>query len=94
MDKYVGKRRSAWGGFSAAQKRIPVFCCLTKRISCLASGRQVSSGHDQYANLSTSYLLREIEQYDGIAVNLLSNFDEAFLSRIAVSIVEGRAVLR
>ena len=60
----------------------------------MASGRQVSSGHDQYANLSTSYLLREIERYDGIAVNLLSNFDEAFLSRIAVSIVERRAVLR
>ena len=85
------------GRLSAAQKRIPVFCCLTKRISCLASGRQVSSGHDKYANLSTSYLLREIERYDGIAVlsiNLLSNFDEALLSRIAVSIVEGRAVLR
>ena len=46
---------------------------------------QVSSGHDKYANLSTSYLLQEIEQYDGIAVlstNLLSNFDEAFLRRL------------
>ena len=45
----------------------------------------MSSGHDKYANLSTSYLLQEIEQYDGIAVlstNLLSNFDEAFLRRL------------
>ena len=46
---------------------------------------QVTSGHDKYANLSTSYLLQEIEQYDGIAIlstNLLSNFDEAFLRRL------------
>ena len=45
----------------------------------------VSTGHDKFANLSTSYLLQEIEQYEGVALlstNLLSNFDDAFLRRL------------
>lgn len=45
----------------------------------------VSTGQDKYANLSTSYLLQEIEQYDGVAIlstNLLGNFDDAFLRRL------------
>ena len=46
---------------------------------------EVSDAHDRYANIETSYLLQQVEQYDGIvllATNLRQNLDEAFTRRI------------
>jgi SpoVK/Ycf46/Vps4 family AAA+-type ATPase len=46
---------------------------------------EVSDAHDRYANIETSYLLQQMEQYDGIvllATNLRQNLDEAFTRRI------------
>jgi len=46
---------------------------------------EVSDAHDRYANIETSYLLQQMEQYDGVvllATNLRQNLDEAFTRRI------------
>jgi AAA+ superfamily predicted ATPase len=46
---------------------------------------EVSDAHDRYANIETSYLLQQMEQYDGVvllATNLRQNLDDAFTRRM------------
>jgi len=46
---------------------------------------EVKDSHDRYANLDTSYLLRRLETYPGLAIlatNRKENLDEAFVRRI------------
>ena len=46
---------------------------------------EVSDAHDRYANIETSFLLQQMEEYDGVVVlatNLRQNLDEAFTRRI------------
>lgn len=85
MDKYVGETEKHLGRLFRSARENHCVLLFDEADSLFGKRAQVSSGHDKYANLSTSYLLQEIEQYDGIAVlstNLLSNFDEAFLRRL------------
>jgi SpoVK/Ycf46/Vps4 family AAA+-type ATPase len=44
----------------------------------------VKDSHDRYTNLEASYLLQEVEEFDGVVIlasNLKANMDEAFLRR-------------
>jgi MoxR-like ATPase len=46
---------------------------------------KVRDAHDRYANIETSYLLRRLEEFDGIVVlatNLRENMDDAFTRRL------------
>ena len=85
MDKYVGETEKHLGRLFRSARENHCVLLFDEADSLFGKRAQVSTGHDKYANLSTSYLLQEIEQYDGIAVlstNLLSSFDEAFLRRL------------
>lgn len=85
MDKYVGETEKHLGRLFRSARENHCVLLFDEADSLFGKRAQVTSGHDKYANLSTSYLLQEIEQYDGIAIlstNLLSNFDEAFLRRL------------
>ncbi len=85
MDKYVGETEKH---LSRLLQRAEEGRCvlLFDEADALFSRRgEVSGGQDRYANLSTAYLLQEIEAYEGVALlstNLLGNFDEAFLRRL------------
>lgn len=85
MDKYVGETEKHLGRLFRSARENHCVLLFDEADSLFGKRARVSSGHDKYANLSTSYLLQEIEQYDGIAIlstNLLSSFDEAFLRRL------------
>src|SRR6185436_15536947 len=46
---------------------------------------EVKDSHDRYANIEIGYLLKEMEEYDGIAIlatNLRQNMDDAFVRRL------------
>lgn len=46
---------------------------------------EVRDSHDRYANIEVSYLLQQMESYEGLAIlttNMLDNFDRAFLRRV------------
>jgi AAA+ superfamily predicted ATPase len=50
---------------------------------------EVRDSHDRYANIEVSYLLQEIDDYDGViilATNLRKNLDEAFTRRMHFSL--------
>ena len=43
---------------------------------------EVRDPHDRYANIEISYLLQQMEEYEGIAIlatNLRKNLDDAFV---------------
>jgi len=85
MDKYVGETEKHLGRLFRSARENRCVLLFDEADSLFGKRAAVSTGHDKYANLSTSYLLQEIEQYDGIAVlstNLLSSFDDAFLRRL------------
>lgn len=85
MDKYVGETEKHLGRLFRSARENHCVLLFDEADSLFGKRTQASSGHDKYANLSTSYLLQEIEQYDGIAIlstNLLGSFDDAFLRRL------------
>lgn len=85
MDKYVGETEKHLGRLLQCARETRCVLLFDEADALFGRRAEVSSGHDKYANLSTSYLLQEIEGYDGVALlstNLLQNFDEAFLRRL------------
>jgi len=85
MDQYVGETEKHLRRLFLSARENHCVLLFDEADSLFGKRAQVTSGHDKYANLSTSYLLQEIEQYDGIAIlstNLLGSFDDAFLRRL------------
>lgn len=85
MDKYVGETEKHLARLLQSARENRCVLLFDEADSLFGKRAEVSTGHDKYANLSTSYLLQEIERYEGVALlstNLLSNFDEAFLRRL------------
>lgn len=85
MDKYVGETEKHLGRLMRCAKENRCVLLFDEADALFGKRASVSTGHDKFANLSTSFLLQEIEQYDGVAIlstNLLNNFDDAFLRRL------------
>lgn len=85
MDKYVGETEKHLGLLFRSAREHHCVLLFDEADSLFGKRAAVSTGQDRYANLSTAYLLQEIEQYDGVAIlstNLLGSFDEAFLRRL------------
>lgn len=50
---------------------------------------EVRDSHDRYANIEISFLLQQMEQYEGIAIlatNLRQNMDDAFIRRLQFAV--------
>ncbi len=85
MDKYVGETEKHLGRLLRSARENHCVLLFDEADALFGKRAPASTGQDKYANLSTAYLLQEIEQYDGVAIlstNLLGNFDDAFLRRL------------
>ncbi len=85
MDKYVGETEKRLERLLRRGEERRCVLLFDEADALFSRRGEVSGGQDKYANLSTAYLLQEIERYRGVALlstNLLSNFDEAFLRRL------------
>ena len=85
MDQYVGETEKHLAQLLAGARESRCVLLFDEADALFSRRAQVSGGHDKYANLSTAYLLQEIEQYEGVALlstNLLGSFDDAFLRRL------------
>jgi len=85
FNKYIGEtEKHIKEIFDDAQNTLAVL--LFDEADALFSKRtEITTSHDKYANLSTSFLLQKIEEYDGVTLltsNLSANLDEAFLRRM------------
>ncbi len=86
MDKYVGETEKHLGRLMQCARENRCVLLFDEADALFGKRTGLSTGHDKFANLSTSFLLQEIEGYDGVALlstNLLQNFDEAFLRRLS-----------
>ncbi len=85
MDKYVGETEKHLARLLQRAEEGRCVLLFDEADALFSRRGEVSGGQDRYANLSTAYLLQEIEAYEGVALlstNLLGNFDEAFLRRL------------
>lgn len=85
FDKYIGETEKHMDEiFHTAQKNH--YLLFFDEADALFSKRTgIQDARDKYANVSTSYLLQRIEEYDGMlimATNLLNHFDDAFVRRV------------
>lgn len=84
MDKYVGETEKHLSKLLTDAKKNNCILLFDEADILFGKRTNISSGHDKYANLSTAFLLQEIESYNGIAIltsNLLQNIDTAFFRR-------------
>ncbi len=85
FDKYIGETEKHMDEiFHTAQKNH--YLLFFDEADALFSKRTgIRDARDKYANISTSYLLQRIEEYDGMlimATNLINHFDDAFVRRV------------
>lgn len=85
MDKYVGETEKHLAGLMRCARENRCVLLFDEADSLFGKRTSVSREHSKFANLSTSFLLQEIERYEGVALlstNLLGSFDDAFLRRL------------
>lgn len=85
MDKYIGETEKHLQRLFQCARENHCVLFFDEADALFGKRTTMSAGQDKYANVSTSYLLQEMEQYEGVVLlstNLLSNFDNAFLRRL------------
>ena len=85
MDKYVGETEKHLGRLLRCARENHCVLLFDEADVLFGKRSAPEDSHSKYANLSTAYLLQELEQYDGVALlstNLLGSFDDAFLRRL------------
>lgn len=89
VDKYIGETEKKLGELFDTAKNTNAILFFDEADSLFAKRTEVSKSTDKYANNEVSFLLQQMEQYDGImvlATNHSNYFDEAFRRRITYSI--------
>lgn len=85
FDKYIGETEKHIDEVFRTAQRNHYMLFLDEADALFSKRTQIRDSHDKYANVSTSYLLQRIEEYDGtliLSTNLLNHFDDAFVRRI------------
>jgi hypothetical protein len=85
VSKYVGETEKNLGRVFAEARASNSILFFDEADALFGKRTEVSDAHDRYANIETSYLLQQLEEYDGLVVlatNLRQNLDEAFTRRI------------
>jgi SpoVK/Ycf46/Vps4 family AAA+-type ATPase len=81
VSKYIGETEKNLERVFAAATTGNAILFFDEADALIGKRSAVGDAHDHYANIEISYLLQQMEEYDGIAVlatNLRQNLDEAF----------------
>ncbi len=85
ISKYIGETEKNLRKVFRAARRTNAVLFFDEADAVFGKRTAVKDAHDRHANVQTSYLLQEVETYNGIAVlatNFKTNIDEAFLRRM------------
>ncbi|MDE6926881.1 MAG: AAA family ATPase [Acetatifactor sp.] len=85
FDKYIGETEKHIDEIFRTARRNQYLLFFDEADALFAKRTAVRDSHDRYANVSASFLLQRMEEYDGIvilATNLKDHFDDAFVRRI------------
>ena len=85
VSKYIGETEKNLRRVFAEARTANAVLFFDEADALFGKRTEVSDAHDRYANIETSYLLQQMEEYDGVVVlatNLRQNLDDAFTRRI------------
>jgi hypothetical protein len=85
VSKYIGETEKNLARIFAEARTGNAILFFDEADALFGKRTEVSDAHDRYANIETSYLLQQMEEYEGIVVlatNLRQNIDDAFTRRI------------
>ena len=90
VSKWIGETEKNLDRIFRAAEDADAVLFFDEADSLFGKRSEVRDSHDRYANIEISYLLQKMEEYDGLAIlatNLRQNLDEAFLRRLAFTII-------
>jgi hypothetical protein len=89
MSKYIGDTEKHLARIFAEARTSNAILFFDEADALFGKRTQVRDAHDRYANVEISFLLQQLEEYDGVVVlatNLRKNMDEAFVRRLHVTV--------
>ena len=84
VSKYIGETEKNLNHVFAAAKKGNAILFFDEADALFGKRSEVKDSHDRYANIDTEYLLKRMEDYQGLvilATNITQNIDEAFMRR-------------
>ena len=85
LDKYIGETEKHMDEIFRTAQQNHYLLFFDEADALFSKRTNIQDSHDKYANISTSYLLQRMEEYEGVlvlATNLMNHFDDAFVRRI------------
>ena len=85
VSKYIGETEQNLARIFAEARTGNAILFFDEADALFGKRTEVADAHDRYANIETSYLLQQMEEYEGIVVlatNLRQNIDDAFTRRL------------
>ncbi len=85
VSKYIGETEKNLSQIFTAAASSNAILLFDEADALFGKRTEVKDSHDRYANLEVSYLLQQMEAYEGLAIlttNLKANLDEAFVRRL------------
>jgi hypothetical protein len=89
VSKYIGETEKNLARVFADAARSDTILFFDEADALFGRRSAVRDAHDRYANIETSFLLQQLETYDGVVVlatNLRKNMDEAFVRRLHATV--------
>lgn len=89
VSKYIGQTEKNLSKIFREAETINSILLFDEADALFGKRSEVRDSHDRYANIKVTYLLQNVEEYEGLvilATNLMKNMDEAFKRRIHFSI--------
>ena len=85
ISKYIGETEKNLSAIFREARAANAILFFDEADALFGKRSEVNDAHDRFANVEISYLLQEMESYDGVtilATNLANNLDDAFIRRI------------
>jgi AAA+ superfamily predicted ATPase len=85
VSKYIGETEKNLDRVFRAAESVAAVLFFDEADALFGKRSEVKDAHDRFANQEVSYLLQQMDEYEGVAVlatNLSRNLDEAFVRRL------------
>ena len=89
VSKYIGETEKNLARLFADAASFDAILFFDEADALFGKRSAVREAHDRYANIEISFLLQELESYDGVVVlatNLRKNIDDAFVRRLHATV--------
>jgi AAA+ superfamily predicted ATPase len=89
VSKYIGETEKNLHRIFRAAEHANAILFFDEADALFGKRSEVRDSHDRYANIEISYLLQQMEAYDGLSIlatNLRKNLDDAFVRRLAFAV--------